>query len=367
MMAVLDYDLNRPIHSLAPAVLGLIVFIGVFGNSATIVALVTQLKMKTISNLYFLNIAVIDLIFVLCIPFLAYQFSQTRWIFGIAVCKLILPLDSLNQIVTAYTLVLVSIDRYFVIVYPEAASHIRSRKRAKVANAIVWVIAILLVLPMLVHASVDTGSDEIERCFYIWPKQYGDYWYIVYTFTVAYIIPFLCVSFIFILILKSYTKGRWKPDSEGTTNQRKTTKGVTHLVLLISVIYVVFWLPYYLVLLIKMYKQPNRHSYYDYSAYVTSLCFAYADSCINPLIYAIFSENFRQGFISVIPLWSSKDSKGITGEYRNWILRSWSRDYPRSTCSESAKSYPALESNRFSVLGLTSDQQKARRHRRRTI
>ncbi|XP_070542880.1 somatostatin receptor type 5-like [Ptychodera flava] len=368
MAPVFEYDLNQPIHAVAPAVLGLIVVIGVVGNCGTVAAILSQSKMKTIPNMYFLNIALADLMLGVAIPFLAYQFSQSRWIFGSTLCKLTLPLDTLNQFITAYTLIMLAVDRYLVIAHPEAAARLRSMKRARIAIVAIWIVAVLFALPMWLYASVDSqSSNRVKSCLYVWPQYYGDHWHVIYTFACVYAIPLLIVSILFILVLKSFTKGRWKPDGEGAKPSRKPTKGVTKLAVLISIIYGVSWLPYYLILLIRMSKKPDSQSYDAFAAYIASRCFALADSCINPLIYILFSENFRQGFISIVPLWSARDSKGITGEYRNWILRSWSRDYRRSSVAESAKSYPVMDTHSFSVLGLTSDQHKARRQRRRTI
>lgn len=66
-----------------PVLFGIIIFLGVGGNSLVIYVIVSRERMRTVTNILLLNLAVADLLFLLFIPsFTAYQYATTRWPFG---------------------------------------------------------------------------------------------------------------------------------------------------------------------------------------------------------------------------------------------------------------------------------------------
>ena len=74
--------------------------------------------MRTVTNLMLLNLAFADLSFVLVIPpFTAFSLASDVWPFGGAVCKLMHYLVNVSAYVTVYTLVLISVVRYLIIVH----------------------------------------------------------------------------------------------------------------------------------------------------------------------------------------------------------------------------------------------------------
>jgi len=74
--------------------------------------------MRTVTNVMLLNLAFADLSFVLVIPpFTAYFYASDSWPFGAAVCKLMHYLVNVTAYVTVYTLVLISVIRYIIIVH----------------------------------------------------------------------------------------------------------------------------------------------------------------------------------------------------------------------------------------------------------
>jgi len=109
-----EYLLNGII---VPTLFGLISFIGVLGNVLVIYVIANQARMRTITNLLLLNVAVGDLVFVIIVPPLtAYQFATASWPFGDFACRSMHYVVNIIAYVTVYTLVLVAILRYMTIV-----------------------------------------------------------------------------------------------------------------------------------------------------------------------------------------------------------------------------------------------------------
>jgi len=67
----------------APSLFSIIICLGVGGNSLVIYVIVSRERMRTVTNILLLNLAVADLFFLLFVPsFTAYQFATARWPFG---------------------------------------------------------------------------------------------------------------------------------------------------------------------------------------------------------------------------------------------------------------------------------------------
>jgi len=107
----------------APILLGLITFIGVAGNTLVVYVIVTRERMRTVTNVLLLNLAVADLSFVAVVPpATAYQFATDHWPFGDYACRLMRFVVNVTAYVTIYTLVLISVVRYMTIVHSARTS-----------------------------------------------------------------------------------------------------------------------------------------------------------------------------------------------------------------------------------------------------
>ena len=113
-----------------PLAFGLIVLVGIVGNTLVIIVVSTNAQMKTTTNVLILNLAVADLLFiVMCVPFTATDYVLTSWPFGLAWCQMVQYLIYTTSYVSIYTLILMSIDRFMAVVYPVSYGTIEPIKR----------------------------------------------------------------------------------------------------------------------------------------------------------------------------------------------------------------------------------------------
>lgn len=68
-------------------------------------------KMKTVTNLYILNLAFADEFFLIGVPILIYTMHLGEWIFGDYLCKLYMISTSITQFTSSIFLVIMSADR----------------------------------------------------------------------------------------------------------------------------------------------------------------------------------------------------------------------------------------------------------------
>lgn len=95
-----DLDLNisdaREAHQdkTSSAVITFIYFmvcsVGLCGNALVIYVILRYAKMKTVTNIYILNLAVADVLCMMSLPFIALQLALVHWPFGEVLCRVIM-------------------------------------------------------------------------------------------------------------------------------------------------------------------------------------------------------------------------------------------------------------------------------------
>uniref|UniRef100_A0A2I3S7Y5 Somatostatin receptor 5 n=1 Tax=Pan troglodytes TaxID=9598 RepID=A0A2I3S7Y5_PANTR len=164
---------------LVPVLYLLVCAAGLGGNTLVIYVVLRFAKMKTVTNIYILNLAVADVLYMLGLPFLATQNAASFWPFGPVLCRLVMTLDGVNQFTSVFCLTVMSVDRYLAVVHPLSSARWRRPRVAKLASAAAWVLSLCMSLPLLVFADVQEGGT----CNASWPEPVG-LWgavFIIYT------------------------------------------------------------------------------------------------------------------------------------------------------------------------------------------
>jgi len=116
----------------------------------------------------------------------------------------------------------------------------------------------------------------------------------LYSFTLGFFIPcVLILLFYFLVICKLRTVGPKNKSKEKKKSHRK----VTYLVLTVITVYVLCWLPYWIGQVYLSSLPPySKHTDGSLTFLLLAGCLSYANSAINPILYAFLSENFKKSF-----------------------------------------------------------------------
>ena len=87
---------NRGFYIAIPVLYSLISAVGLTGNTAVVYVIVRGPKMKTVTNMFILNLAVADGLFTLVLPINIAEHLLRTWPFGVAMCKIIIVIDMLT-------------------------------------------------------------------------------------------------------------------------------------------------------------------------------------------------------------------------------------------------------------------------------
>lgn len=142
---------TEPQQLFSLSILLLINVMVIVGNCLVIAAVFCSSKLRSVTNLFIVSLAVADLLVgVAVLPFSATLEIYKVWIFGQIWCKMWLALDVWMCTASILNLCAISLDRYVAVTRPITYPSIMSSSRAKVLIAGLWVLSFVICFPPLV-------------------------------------------------------------------------------------------------------------------------------------------------------------------------------------------------------------------------
>ncbi|XP_070197511.1 cholecystokinin receptor type A-like [Littorina saxatilis] len=147
----------------------LIFLLSVVGNVLVMVTLVQNKKMRTVTNVFLLNLAVSDLLLaVFCMPFTIIPVVLRNFVFGAAMCIMIRYLQGVSVSVSCFTLVAISLERYFAICRPLKSRSWQTLSHAYRCIAVCWVLAAVFMVPLAVYHKLRQVGPSTFKCEESW-------------------------------------------------------------------------------------------------------------------------------------------------------------------------------------------------------
>ncbi|XP_067914733.1 melanin-concentrating hormone receptor 1-like [Heterodontus francisci] len=283
-----------------PSVFGVISFLGVIGNCIVIYTIVRKTKFRCkhkVPDIFIFNLSLVDLLFLLGMPFLIHQLvGNGTWHFGAVMCTIITALDSNSQITSTYILTIMSFDRYLATVHPLKSTYMRTPSVATLVICLVWLMSFLTIIPMWLYTGLMSLPDGTVGCALLLPNPTTDiYWFTLYQFMVAFAIPLVIICIIYFKILQHMSTSVAPLPQR---NLRMRTRKVTRMAVAICSTFFVCWGPYYILQLVHLsIEKPSLTFFHTYNF---AISLGYANSCINPFLYIALSETFKRQFLMTV-------------------------------------------------------------------
>ncbi|XP_056411368.1 type-1 angiotensin II receptor-like [Hyla sarda] len=287
---------------LIPILYMCISIIGIVGNMIIVVGL-TCLHKKSVANIYIVNLAIADLLFVATLPLWAVDLlGRYKWIFGSMMCKFCAAMSSVNMYASIFLLTGLSIDRYFGIVRPMKSLKKRTLTKAKISTLLIWGSAFVISTPSIYfrqtyysyHSHHIVCGMRYPPNSLFWPVFVGSLKCVV-GFLIPFIIQGICYYMIFKNILKS---------AKSKLRKTKSDKILTVVVSMVLA-FLISWLPLHIVNILKLLARfgiiTNCGVAHNLSILIPfTTCVAFSNSCVNPILYYFASNRFRSQFIKSI-------------------------------------------------------------------
>ncbi|XP_076467554.1 cholecystokinin receptor type A-like [Babylonia areolata] len=168
--------------------------LSVVGNVLVVVTLAQNKKMRTVTNVFLLNLAVSDLLLaVFCMPFTIIPLLLRSFVFGEVMCVLIRYVQGLSVAVSCFTLVAISLERYFAICRPLQSRSWQTRSHAYRSIAVCWLLAAVLMLPVAVFHQLKK-MRRAYICVELWEDADWEKAYTVLINLMLLLLPVLLMS-----------------------------------------------------------------------------------------------------------------------------------------------------------------------------
>uniref|UniRef100_A0A3Q2DL20 Neuropeptide FF receptor 2 n=1 Tax=Cyprinodon variegatus TaxID=28743 RepID=A0A3Q2DL20_CYPVA len=321
-----DFYLHKPAVAAVFTVSYLLNFVVcMVGNGVVCFIVLRSRNMRTVTNLFILNLAISDLLVgIFCMPTTLVDNIITGWPFGSVVCKLSGMVQGISVSASVFTLVAIAVDRFRCIVYPFKQK--LTIPTSKLIIVIIWVLAVFIMCPSGVMLQVTKeqtvrivlGPKSDTRPFYWcrenWPSQEMRKIYTTVLFANIYLAPLSLIVIMYARIGFTLFKttlpqaggsgsapleGSGKKvsmDARQTITRKK--KRVIMMLLVVALLFILSWLPLWTLMMLSDYASLTEHQYRVINIYVYPFAhwLAFFNSSINPIIYGFFNENFRKGF-----------------------------------------------------------------------
>uniref|UniRef100_A0A6I8PGA5 G-protein coupled receptors family 1 profile domain-containing protein n=1 Tax=Ornithorhynchus anatinus TaxID=9258 RepID=A0A6I8PGA5_ORNAN len=144
----------------------------------------------------------------------------------------------------------------------------------------------------------------------------------LYTFLVAYLLPLATIVLCAACVLHRLRRpavGPLEAGHQAPPGPPPSRARVSRMVVAVVVVFAVCWGPIQLFLLLQGLAPPARPSYTTYKLKTWANCMSYANSALNPLVYAFLGHNFRKSFHKAIPLLSRPPAPGALPPTRGLV------------------------------------------------
>ncbi|ELV10047.1 C-C chemokine receptor type 5 [Tupaia chinensis] len=297
-----DYGASEPCQKegvkqmaaqLLPPLYSLVFIFGFVGNMLVVLTLVNCKKLKSMTDVYLLGLAISDLLLIFTLPFWAH-YAASDWTLGDAMCKLCTALYHIGYFGGVLFIVLLTIDRYLAIVHAVFALKARTVTFGVVTSGVTWVVAVLASVPGIIYSRSQKEGVRYTCSPHFPPSQFH-FWKNFQALKMnilGLVLPLLVMVVCYSGILKTLLRCR----------NEKRHKAV-RLIFAIMVVYFLFWTPYNLVLLLTTFpgffglNSCSSSNRLDQAMQVTETL-GMTHCCVNPVIYALVGEKFRN-YLSV--------------------------------------------------------------------
>ncbi|KAF1497210.1 B1 bradykinin receptor, partial [Eudyptula minor novaehollandiae] len=295
------------VYYIVPKYISTICAIGMLGNAFVLLTYSLQKGPVKIAEIYLMNLAVADLIFLTCLPFWAENIkNEFNWPFGNFLCRSTSASISLNLYTSIYLLVAVSMDRYLTFVHTLNHRGIRSKTMAKGICLLTWFFGMLLSIPTFMFRTVKHFPQwNISACTLDFPTPS---WITAESLVfniVGFALPSTAIIFLNCSTICSLQKQARERRGLRTKSckEHKGTKA-TRLIFAVVLMFLLCWTPYhFFVFLDTLYQTEvikgcfweellNFGEQFGYTLATTY-------SCINPVIYVFVGKCFRQKAVEV--------------------------------------------------------------------
>lgn len=273
------------------------------GNCFVCLAMYRNRRLRTITNLYVLALAVADIILsIFVFPFSTVASALRQWPFSYNFCQFNGFMSYYWGAVSIFTLALTAINRYVCIVKPQHYQDLFTKERTAVSIVLVWFIALCLGLLITFEARVEFQWHPTSLyCREVLPDNISQRLLAVFIIGFCVALSSFCIVFCYVRVFHAIRKhnNAVAPSlqSGNNTEHRRAEEVRTSRILFAAVVGVcACWLPTIVILILEYCFHLPLPSSVGYLRVLSALL----SSWINPIIYGLMNRTMRKEFLDIL-------------------------------------------------------------------
>jgi allatostatin receptor len=298
---VLVQEVTRAVYLAAAVMLSIIVVVGVIGNSMVIYVIAGHQRFRTVTNLLLLNLSLADLLFLLvCGTLGVLHRSLGEWLLGDGACRFMQYLLYVTVYVTIYTITAVAVVRYVIVTQETPSAPLVDKQGVACIIGAAWLLFALLNIPiLLIHGLFREPTTDRYECLVVSRQRARELYATFFVF--AYALPLTVIATLYILIIRHIRQR--EAATCGLLNGKRPSmerreRHIVRAAMAVVAVFALCWLPLHVHLLIAYFGDSDVTGGDGGTATSRLLIvfwhvLAYSNSVFNPIIYNLFSHEFR--------------------------------------------------------------------------
>ncbi|XP_069844827.1 neuropeptide Y receptor type 6-like [Dipodomys merriami] len=295
-----------------------VLILGLLGNLSLITIIAKkQREAQSVTNVLIANLSLSDvLVCVVCVPLTVTYTLMDHWVFGALMCKLTSYMQSVSVSVSIFSLVLIAVERYQLIVHPRGWKP--GVLHAYWGVALVWFFSFLLSVPLFLayHLTDEPFANlslpaDLVACVESWPSRTNQLLFSTSLFLLQYLVP---LGFIVVCYLKIILCLRRRKRRAGRRREKQSRFGESrrvHATLLAIVgTFGACWLPLNVFNVIFDWHHEALLGCHHDPVFITCHLLAMVSTCINPLFYGFLNRNLQKDLMVLLHhcwCWASRE------------------------------------------------------------
>uniref|UniRef100_F6YC15 Cholecystokinin receptor type A n=1 Tax=Monodelphis domestica TaxID=13616 RepID=F6YC15_MONDO len=370
-------DPPRPPKDWQPAVqillYSLIFLLSILGNTLVITVLIRNKRMRTVTNIFLLSLAVSDLMLCLfCMPFNLIPNLLKDFIFGSAVCKTTTYFMGISVSVSTFNLVAISLERYSAICKPLQSRVWQTKSHALKVITATWCLSFTIMSPYPIYSNLvpftKYNNQTANKCRFLLPSDVMQQSWHTFLLLILFLIPGIVMTVAYGLIsLELYRGIRFDASQRKSSRERKSSMGsssryedgdgcylqkskkrkklelqqlsssrssikidrarsstsaanlmakkrVIRMLIVIVILFFLCWMPIFSANAWRAYDTASAEVLLSGAPISFILLLSYTSACVNPIIYCFMNKRFRLGFLSTFTCCPHPNPPGARGE-----------------------------------------------------
>uniref|UniRef100_A0A8C4T0C1 Type II GnRH receptor n=1 Tax=Erpetoichthys calabaricus TaxID=27687 RepID=A0A8C4T0C1_ERPCA len=302
--------LQLPTFSTAAKVRVIMTFVlftvSTFCNLAVLWTASTSSKRKSHVRILIINLTIADLLVTFIVmPVDAIWNITLQWWAGDVACRVLMFLKLLAMYSGAFVTVVISLDRQSAILNPLAINE--AKKKNKIMLSVAWAMSIFFSVPQmfLFHNVTITFPQNFTQC--TTQGSFDEHWqetlYNMFTFVCLFLLPLIIMISCYTRILIEITERMSKRNlSSKEVHLRRSNNNIPKarlrtlkMSIVIVTSFIICWTPYYLLGLWYWFSPEGLEETVSNSLTHILFIFGLLNTCLDPIIYGLFSIHFRKG------------------------------------------------------------------------